>query len=111
MQEAKQRAEKIAHLLSEKKAENPQIIDMSEKEYIAKFVVIATTFTGRHAYSLIEEMKTTLKPAGEEFLAIEEGDDWSVVDLGDIIVHLMSDTYRAKYDIEDFLAKLKKEEF
>ena len=111
MQEIKQRAEKIAHLLSEKKAENPQIIDMSDKEYIAKFVVIATTLTGRHAYSLINEMKTVLKPAGEEFLAIEEGDDWSVVDLGDIIVHLMSETYRAKYDIEDFLAKLKKEEF
>lgn len=111
MQDPKQRAEKIAEILNEKKAEDVQIIDMSEREYIAKFVVIATMLTARHAASLIEELKSVLKPLGEEFLAIESGDEWNVVDLGDIIVHLISETYRAKYNIEDFLDKLKKEQF
>ncbi len=111
MQDPKQRAEKIAEILNEKKAEDVQIIDMSEREYIAKLVVIATTLTSRHAASLIEELKSVLKPLGEEFLAIESGDEWSVVDLGDIIVHLISEAYRAKYNIEDFLDKLKKEQF
>ncbi len=111
MQDPKQRAERIAEILNEKKAEDVQIIDMEGREYIAKFVVIATTLTARHAASLIEELKSVLKPLGEEFLAIESGDEWSVVDLGDIIVHLISETYRAKYNIEDFLDKLKKEQF
>ena len=111
MQDPKQRAERIAEILNEKKAEDVQIIDMSEREYIAKLVVIATTLTSRHAASLIEELKSVLKPLGEEFLAIESGDEWSVVDLGDIIVHLISEAYRAKYNIEDFLDKLKKEQF
>ncbi|EEV17771.1 ribosome silencing factor [Campylobacter gracilis] len=111
MQDPKQRAERIAEILNEKKAEDIQIIDMSEREYIAKLVVIATTLTSRHAASLIEELKSVLKPLGEEFLAIESGDEWSVVDLGDIIVHLISEAYRAKYNIEDFLDKLKKEQF
>lgn len=111
MQDPKQRAERIAEILNEKKAEDVQIIDMEEREYIAKFVVIATMLTARHAASLIEELKSVLKPLGEEFLAIESGDEWSVVDLGDIIVHLISETYRAKYNIEDFLDKLKKEQF
>ena len=111
MQDPKQRAEKIAEILNEKKAEDVQIIDMSEREYIAKLVVIATALTSRHAASLIEELKSVLKPLGEEFLAIESGDEWSVVDLGDIIVHLISEAYRAKYNIEDFLDKLKKEQF
>lgn len=111
MQDPKQRAERIAEILNEKKAEDVQIIDMSEREYIAKFVVIATMLTARHAASLIEELKSVLKPLGEEFLAIESGDEWSVVDLGDIIVHLISEDYRAKYNIEDFLDKLKKEQF
>ena len=111
MQDPKQRAERIAEILNEKKAEDVQIIDMSEREYIAKLVVIATMLTARHAASLIEELKSVLKPLGEEFLAIESGDEWSVVDLGDIIVHLISETYRAKYNIEDFLDKLKKEQF
>ena len=111
MQDPKQRAERIAEILNEKKAEDVQIIDMSEREYIAKLVVIATTLTSRHAASLIEELKSVLKPLDEEFLAIESGDEWSVVDLGDIIVHLISEAYRAKYNIEDFLDKLKKEQF
>nr|WP_314521446.1 ribosome silencing factor [uncultured Campylobacter sp.] len=111
MQDPKQRAERIAEILNEKKAEDVQIIDMEGREYIAKLVVIATTLTSRHAASLIEELKSVLKPLGEEFLAIESGDEWSVVDLGDIIVHLISETYRAKYNIEDFLDKLKKEQF
>ena len=111
MQDPKQRAERIAEILNEKKAEDVQIIDMEGREYIAKFVVIATMLTARHAASLIEELKSVLKPLGEEFLAIESGDEWSVVDLGDIIVHLINETYRAKYNIEDFLDKLKKEQF
>nr|WP_315048731.1 ribosome silencing factor [uncultured Campylobacter sp.] len=111
MQDPKQRAEKIAEILNEKKAEDVQIIDMEGREYIAKLVVIATTLTSRHAASLIEELKSVLKPLGEEFLAIENGDEWSVIDLGDIIVHLISEAYRAKYNIEDFLDKLKKEQF
>lgn len=111
MQDPKQRAERIAEILNEKKAEDVQIIDMEGREYIAKFVVIATMLTSRHAASLIEELKSVLKPLGEEFLAIESGDEWSVVDLGDIIVHLISEAYRAKYNIEDFLDKLKKEQF
>ena len=111
MQDPKHRAEKIAEILNEKKAEDVQIIDMEGREYIAKFLVIATMLTARHAASLIEELKSVLKPLGEEFLAIESGDEWSVVDLGDIIVHLISEAYRAKYNIEDFLDKLKKEQF
>ena len=111
MQDPKQRAERIAEILNEKKAEDVQIIDMEGREYIAKLVVIATTLTSRHAASLIEELKSVLKPLGEEFLAIESGDEWSVVDLGDIIIHLISEAYRAKYNIEDFLDKLKKEQF
>lgn len=111
MQDPKQRAERIAEILNEKKAEDVQIIDMEGREYIAKFVVIATMLTSRHAASLIEELKSVLKPLGEEFLAIESGDEWSVVDLGDIIIHLISEAYRAKYNIEDFLDKLKKEQF
>ena len=106
-----QRAEKIAGILNDKKAENVEIIDMSEKDYIAKFVVIATTLTGRHGAALIDELKSVLKPLGEEFLAVESSDEWSVVDLGDIIIHLMDERYRAKYNIEEFLEKLKRNEF
>ncbi|ABK82435.1 ribosome silencing factor [Campylobacter fetus] len=102
------RIEKITRLLDEKKAENIEIIDMQNKDYLAKFVIIATTLTGRHTYALLDDLKTELKPIGEEFLGVESSDDWTVIDLGDIMIHLMSETYRTKYNIEEFLKELKK---
>ncbi len=105
------RVDKIRLILDDKKAENIETVDMQDRSYIAKFVIIATTLASRHAASLLDELKTQLKPAGEEFLAVEATDDWTVIDLGDIIVHLMSEQYRAKYNIEEFLATLKPAEF
>jgi len=104
------RVQKIADILNEKKAENVEIIDMRGEDYIAKFVVIATTLASRHAMSLVDDLKTGLKGSGEEFLRVESSDDWTVIDLGDILVHLMSEIYREKYDITDFLEKLKRDE-
>lgn len=101
------RIENITKILDEKKAENIEVIDMQDKDYIAKFVIIATTLAPRHAYSLIDDLKNTLQ---EQFLNIESTDDWSVIDMGDILIHLMSEEHRQKYNIEDFLAKLKKNE-
>lgn len=97
----------IVKALEDKKAEDVEAIDMDGKDYIAKKVIIATTLVGKHAMTLSDEIASTLKPFGEKFLHIESSDEWTVIDLGDIIIHLMSDDYRAKYDIEDFLEKLK----
>lgn len=98
-----EKVEIIARVLNEKKAENVEIIDMQDKDYIAKFVVIATMFAPRHALALIDDLKVALR--GEHLIGIETSDDWSVIDYGDVMVHLMSENYRAKYNIEEFLAK------
>lgn len=103
------RVERIVKILDEKKAEDIEIIDMSSREYIAKYVIIATTLHSRHAFSLCDDLARTLKPLGEKFLGQENSDDWCVIDLGDIMIHLMSQNYRAKYDIEKFLNELKGE--
>ena len=93
-----ERIERIIKILDAKKAEAIEAIDMSEREYIAKCVIIATT---------MGDLKEELKDAGEQFLGIESSGDWVVIDLGDILIHLMSAQYRAKYNIEEFLSKLK----
>nr|WP_086936814.1 ribosome silencing factor [Campylobacter pinnipediorum] len=103
------RVEKIVSILDEKKAENIQAFDMRDDEYFVKFVVLATTLGQRHSMSLNDELKEKLKPDGEEFLNIESSDDWVVIDLGDILIHLFTPEYRAKYNIEELLSKLKKD--
>jgi len=100
------RLEKIESILSEKKAENIEVIDLTSKEYIVDYVVIATTLNSKHAFALLNYLKTELKPLGEEFLRVDDDDDWTIIDLGDVFIHLISEKYREKYSIEEFLSEL-----
>ena len=100
------RLENIKKILDDKKAENIEIIDLRSKDYIVDYVVIATTLNSKHGYSLLNYLRTDLKPTGEEFLRVDEDDEWTIIDLGDMFIHLMSENYRKKYSLEDFLSKL-----
>jgi ribosome-associated protein len=101
-----ERLDKIAGILTEKKAEHVEVIDLTSKEYIVDYVVIATTLNSKHAVSLLTYLKEELKPQGEEFLRVEEDDNWTIIDLGDIFIHLISEEYREKYSLEEFLSEL-----
>ncbi len=100
------RLEKIEQVLNEKKAENIEIIDLTSKNYIVDYVVIATTLNPKHAFALLNYLKTDLKPFGEEFLRVDDNDEWTIIDLGDIFIHLISEKGREKYSIEEFLNEL-----
>ena len=103
-----ERVDLIVKILDEKKAEDIKTIDMSEQEYFVKYVIIAATLGERHALSLIDELKTQLKAKGEEFLNIDSSQEWSVIDLGDILIHLLTPEHRRTYNIEELLENLKK---
>jgi ribosome-associated protein len=100
------RLENIRKILDDKKAENIEIIDLTSKDYIVDYVVIATTLNPKHGFALLNYLRTDLKPQGEEFLRVDEDDDWTIIDLGDMFIHLMSEKYRAKYSLEEFLSEL-----
>ncbi len=99
------RIQTITQILDEKKAEQIEVFTMND--YFVDVVIIATTMGEKHALSLIDELKIALKPLNEEFLNIQSSPDWSVIDLGDMIIHLLSEDYRAKYKIEELLEELK----
>jgi len=103
-----ERIERIVKTLDDKKALDIETFDLKDKDYFVDAVVIATTMGQKHGFALLDELKKKLKPAGEEFLFIDESDDWTVIDLGDILVHLMSEEYRAKYQLEEFLKEFNK---
>lgn len=100
------RIEKIEKLLDEKKATNIEVFNLNDKEYLVDWAVIATTLNPKHAFSLLNYLKTELKPLGEEFLRVDEDDEWTIIDLGDMLIHLMSEKYREKYSLEEFLKEL-----
>ncbi|MBE0491367.1 MAG: nicotinate (nicotinamide) nucleotide adenylyltransferase [Sulfurospirillum sp.] len=99
-----ERIGRIVAILDEKKAENIQVFDMSKKDYFVEQVVLATTLGDKHGFALLDHLKTQLKEQGENFLGIDAEGEWVVVDMGDILIHLMTPAYRSRYNLEDFLA-------
>lgn len=99
------RVEKIVEVLSNNKAESVEVFDIKDREYIADSVVIASSMGQKHTLALLDHLRKELKPA-EQFLGSDESENWVVVDLGDILIHIMTPEYRAKYDLESFLSSL-----
>ena len=104
-----ERINKIISLLDEKKAKEIQDFDLVGKSYMVDRVVIATSLNSKHAYSLVNYLKEELKPFGEEFFRVDDSDDWTIIDLGDILIHIMTESHREKYDMEEFLETIKKD--
>lgn len=101
------RIEKIVSVLDTNKAEAIEVFDLNDKNYFVDYAIIASSLGSKHTVALLDYMKTGLKPA-EQFNHVEESGDWVVVDLGDVLIHIMTPEYRAKYDMEKFLGELAK---
>ncbi|MBN2721225.1 MAG: ribosome silencing factor [Campylobacterales bacterium] len=101
-----ERIDKIVKVLDDKKAEEIEVFNLDDADYIAKRVVIANSIGGKHTQALFDHLKNELKPMGEEFIGSDVSDEWVVADMGDILVHIMIPQYRQRYSLEAFLSEL-----
>jgi len=101
-----ERVENIVTLLDDKKAEEIEVFNLEDADYIANRVVIANSLNGKHTVALAEHLKKELRLTGDGFLASDISDEWAVADLGDILIHIMIPEYRQRYSLEQFLSEL-----
>ena len=101
-----ERIANIVKILDDKKAEEIEVFNLDDADYIAKRVVIANSLNGKHTLALFDHLKTELKKQGDTFLASDSSDEWAVADLGDILIHIMIPEYRQRYSLEAFLNEL-----
>lgn len=94
----------IGRLLRDGKASDVVVLDITGKNSFADFFVIATTASATQSQGLQKQVLGVIKDLGLEVRParrkIPDGDDWVLIDLGDVIVHLMSETARSFYDLE-----------
>lgn len=88
--------------LEDIKAQDITIIDVRGKTSITDFMVIATGSSSRQVKSLIENVQEKAKEQGVRPIGSEGMDtgEWALLDLGDIVVHVMLPTARQFYDLE-----------
>lgn len=78
------------------------VIDIVGKSSIADAMIVVTGTSQRHVRSLAESVRLAAKEANHPPLGVEGGDssDWVLVDLGDVIVHVMTTEKREFYSLE-----------
>ncbi len=78
------------------------VIDIIGKSSIADAMIVVTGTSGRHVRSLAESVRLTAKEFNHPPLGVEgaASSDWVLVDLGDVIVHVMTEEMRDFYSLE-----------
>jgi len=98
--------EKLAGLiiktLEDNKATNIITLDIRELSSFADLMIIASGTSTRQVTSIAEKLiekakKKNVPPYGSEG---KDYGEWALIDLGDIIVHIMHPTTRAHYQLE-----------
>lgn len=93
----------LAHkALTDLKAEDILELDVTNKTSVTDFIIVATGTSTRHVKSIASNVVADAKHAGYQPLGVEGEKDgeWVLVDLGDVIVHVMQRQVREFYDIE-----------
>lgn len=94
--------------LEELKARDIAQLDVAGLTDVADIMLIASGTSTRHVAALAQNVVEKAKSAGLAPRGVEGGDnaDWVLVDLSDVIVHIMLPEARALYDLERLWADL-----
>ncbi|MCI5607329.1 MAG: ribosome silencing factor [Treponema sp.] len=104
MKSTEEKAIEIAKLMEDGKGNDVTLIDISELNSWTDYFVIVTVNSSTHWQGLYKQIKEYIKGNDLEIHLTNkkspDGDDWNLVDLGPIVVHLMSPQAREFYDLE-----------
>ncbi|MEX1829133.1 ribosome silencing factor [Luteibacter yeojuensis] len=94
--------QRVTAALEDLKAKDVREIDVRGKTSIADVLFIASGTSARHVKSIADEVVKFAKEAGVMPLGVEGQSEaeWVLVDLGDIIVHVMLPRIREFYGLE-----------
>ncbi len=92
--------------LDDMKARDVRVLDVRDMTSVTDFLVLASGTSDRHVRSLSDKLIESAKKAGQPPLGVEGQDagEWVLIDLNDVIVHVMQPRTREFYKLEDLWA-------
>lgn len=94
--------EKLQEILQDIKAEQTTVINVKTLTNIADYIVICTGRSKRHSSAIAEHVKENIKKLIDFNPVIQglESSEWIIVDLQDVVLHIMLDEIRNFYQLE-----------
>lgn len=93
----------VIHALEDIKAFDIVALNVKDNTAITDFMIIASANSSRQTKALAGSVKEKMNALGVQVLGVEgerEG-EWVLVDLGDVVVHIMTPTTRAYFNLEE----------
>ena len=89
--------------LDDMKAQSINNINVSELTSVSDYMIFCTGTSSRHARSIVDKISEKAKRSKHPILGIEGYDSaqWILIDLGEVIVHVMLDEVRTFYKLDD----------
>lgn len=93
----------VVDALEDIKGKDIEVINTSKLTSLFDSIVIACGDSNRQVKSLARNVQDKVKEAGGDVISVEGEDsgEWVLVDLGDIVVHVMQPSVRAYYNLEE----------
>ena len=93
----------VVNALEDVKAQDIRIFDTSHLTSMFDRIAMASGTSNRQTKALASSVRDSVKAAGGQILSMEgEGTgEWVLVDLGDMVVHIMQPAIRAYYRLEE----------
>jgi ribosome-associated protein len=110
--QADKTAFELGDLLQNHNGRNVAVLDLRKLNAWTDFFIIATVTSSTHAQGLLRRIKEFAGEKGLEILRSPRksgppplppdapDNEWNIVDMGNIVVHLMSEYARSFYDLE-----------
>ncbi len=98
----------IISALEDIKANDIEILDVTKRATIFDRMIIASAVSTRQARAIANNVNDKVKESGGMSYGTEgEGSgEWVLVDLGDVLVHIMLPAVRTHYDLEGLWSEL-----
>lgn len=92
----------VLEVLDENSAQDTISIDIKGKSSVADMMIVTCGRSNRHVGALADYVIKELKDEGHPILGVEgqNGNDWVLVDIGDVILHIFRPEVRAFYNLE-----------
>lgn len=89
--------------LEDIKAKDIAVLNVKKLTSVTDYMIVASGDSARQVKALADNVVEKIKEGGGEVLGIEGGavGEWVLVDLGDVIVHVMHPAVREHYNLEE----------
>ena len=92
-----------AAALEDIKAREIEVFDVVHLTSMFDRVIIASADSARQLKALASHVQEKVKAAGGRVYGVEgeDGGEWVLIDLGDVVVHIMQPAVRTHYNLEE----------